>query len=317
MSEFNAIPDEFISGLFAESDARTKQYEELSSRIGQPAAEAMHGEVEAYIKKEADKAADKARQETIMRLNREYGRTVNAFDGDASKNGFKQIIEEYDKRSEAEAKLYGLTDDHDKSPSNPQSSYSDNEELGTWFEKIDHFLEENREYIKGSSESDGSDKGSDESSDDDSGEPEQPKGNKKQVFLITGPPASGKSTYANKEAGNNDLIFDLDTVMVSLGGKLHDANKALLRKALSIRDSVIQEIANREGTWDNAYFICASPNRAEVEKLLKAMNAKEIRIDASKDECKKRIFNDHTRTNKALQIKLVEKWFSKAGRQKV
>ena len=150
MSEFNAIPDVFISGLFAESDARTKQYAELSSRIGQPAAEAMHDEVEAYIKKEADKAADKARQETIMRLNREYGRTVNAFDGDASKDGFKQIIEEYDKRSEAEAKFYGLTDDHDngkdKDSSEPEHSKA-YLELEETVEKLEAAIEEGRQFL--------------------------------------------------------------------------------------------------------------------------------------------------------------------------
>ena len=38
----------------------------------------------------------------------------------------------------------------------------------------------------------------------------------KNVYLITGSPAAGKSTYAKENAGKNDIIFDLDEVNKAL-----------------------------------------------------------------------------------------------------
>ncbi len=132
----------------------------------------------------------------------------------------------------------------------------------------------------------------------------------KNVFLITGSPGSGKTTYAKEKAGKNDLIFDLDEIHAALGGELHGNNAALLPVSLSMREAAIEAITNRLGQWNNAYFICASPNRIEIDSLCRQLEATEIKMKATLEECQERINNDTTRLNKEEQLALVNRWFS-------
>lgn len=131
----------------------------------------------------------------------------------------------------------------------------------------------------------------------------------KQVYLVTGAPGSGKSTYVKENAGKNDLVFDLDSINEALGGTMHGKNLAVLPVSLAMRQAAIEAIAGREGDWDNAYFISASSDRKAIESLCKQLEAEEIKIDATPEQCWERINADDTRTNKAEQINLVNKWY--------
>lgn len=133
----------------------------------------------------------------------------------------------------------------------------------------------------------------------------------KHVYLITGSPGAGKSTYAKKHAGPNDIVFDLDEVVKSLGGDYHEEEDTYLTVALAMRDAAISEIGKRHGHWENAYFITASSDRQEIDHLAMDLDAEEVSIDTPYDKCIENILHDDTRTNKEGQIALVKKWHGK------
>lgn len=135
----------------------------------------------------------------------------------------------------------------------------------------------------------------------------------KKVYLVTGAPGSGKSTYVKENAGKNDLVFDLDSINEALGGTMHGNNIALLPVSLAMRQAAIEAIAGRKGGWDNAYFISASSDRKAIESLCKQLEAEEIKIDATPEQCRERIYKDTTRANKAEHINLVDRWFANSG----
>lgn len=131
----------------------------------------------------------------------------------------------------------------------------------------------------------------------------------KKAYLITGCIGSGKSTYAKKAAGENDIVFDLDEINKAMGGKIHEDSARRLPILLAMRDAAFSEIAKRSGEWENAYVITASNDRTKINDLLKLLNAEEVAMDASIDECKRRVMEDETRPDKGLQIRLIEDWF--------
>ncbi len=134
----------------------------------------------------------------------------------------------------------------------------------------------------------------------------------KKVILITGSPGSGKSTYARKHAGPNDIVFDLDEVIKALGGGPHDTDPKSLSIALAMRDAAITEIAKRTGSWENAYFITSSANRDNIQRLCKQLQAEEIALETSLDDCISNIMQDQTRPDKERSIALAKEWHNQA-----
>lgn len=130
----------------------------------------------------------------------------------------------------------------------------------------------------------------------------------KRVFLVTGSPGAGKTTYAREHAGADDIIFDLDDIKQALSGRRHSADPVGLDVALAMRSAAITAIAKKTGKWQNAYFITASSDRSEIEKLLYMLDAQEIPIRTSLEDCKRNILQDETRENKARELALAEAW---------
>lgn len=137
----------------------------------------------------------------------------------------------------------------------------------------------------------------------------------KHVFLITGSPGSGKTTYAREHAGENDIIFDLDDINQALSGSIHAADPAGLDVALAMRSAAITEIAKKSGKWQNAYFITAASDRSEIDKLRYMLGAEEIPITTSLEDCKRNILQDETRPDKAGALALAEAWHKNTNPQ--
>lgn len=114
-------------------------------------------------------------------------------------------------------------------------------------------------------------------------------GCKQQVFLVYGPPCAGKSTYVDGVAHGDDLILDIDRIWdaVCKDGRDHK-NKRCRAVVFQIRDTMIESIRLRRGSWRNAYIIGGYPLSSDREYITRLTGARPIYIEADMDTCLQR-----------------------------
>lgn len=135
----------------------------------------------------------------------------------------------------------------------------------------------------------------------------------RRVYLIYGPPMSGKSTLAKMRAWTGDLIIDIDEIYMAISG-LEKYNKpnGLLYNALAIQNLMLDHVKTRYGRWDNAFIIGGYPDRYKRNKVAKEVGAEIIFMDVSKEECMKRLERDIGRADRREEwTKYIDKWFDK------
>ena len=128
-------------------------------------------------------------------------------------------------------------------------------------------------------------------------------GFRQYVYLVYGAPCSGKTTYVQQNAFDDDLILDLDCIWESIckQDRYHKSNR-LKPVVFAIRDTILQQIKTRSGMWRNAYIIGSYPLRSDRDRLCELLRATPIYIEASKDECLARAQSDEWK-------EFVEDWF--------
>lgn len=126
------------------------------------------------------------------------------------------------------------------------------------------------------------------------------------VVLVTGAPGSGKTTYARKHARPAaDVIIDLDECFEEVCGVHgHFADRLYLKAALRLRNHLLADLSRKKS--GTAFFICCAPTQPEVDWWTRKLNAEHVRIEATKEECLRRI--DVRRASAVLS------WFDSAAR---
>lgn len=133
----------------------------------------------------------------------------------------------------------------------------------------------------------------------------------RQVFLVYGSPLSGKSSYVKEAAEPGDLIVDMDSIWQCISGCDRYVKPNRLKSvAFSVRDNLLESVKYRRGKWLNAYVIGGYPFKAERERTLDALGAREIYIDTSKEECVKRLYECEDR-NKEEWEKYITDWWKR------
>ena len=129
------------------------------------------------------------------------------------------------------------------------------------------------------------------------------------VVLVCGPPASGKTTWAQARAQANDVVIDLDDYCVNVGGAKWDTRKDIIRKAFRLRDGAIHSLHRL--TQGTCYLIVTAPTDAERKTWAKALSQTTIKIIAThEDECIARINAEPSRKDAATrQIEAVKHWW--------
>lgn len=129
------------------------------------------------------------------------------------------------------------------------------------------------------------------------------------IYLVYGAPLSGKSTFVKDNAVKGDLILDIDNIWQSISGQERYIKPYQLKQyVFKIRDTILEGIRYRLGTWTTAYIIGGYPFKTERDRLLKELNAKEIFINCTKEECLQRLKAD-TQRNYDEWEQYINKWF--------
>lgn len=133
------------------------------------------------------------------------------------------------------------------------------------------------------------------------------------VFLIFGPPLSGKKTYVHQHMQRGDLVIDMDSLYSAISFlPEYDKPSELLQNVLGIRDQLIDNIKTRYGRWRSAWIIGGYEDKYKREKIADDTGATIILCDVSKDECMLRLESDEAlRFRKDEWKRYIDRWFER------
>lgn len=137
----------------------------------------------------------------------------------------------------------------------------------------------------------------------------------RKVFLVYGPPLSGKSSFVKRVAQPNDLIVDIDSIyqMITNNPRYFKTDR-IADVAFKIQRTLINEVIKQRLVyrWQSAFIIGGYPYIMERERLIDELGAEEILIDATKEECLERLYKDPERYPFIKDWEqYIEDWFKK------
>lgn len=131
------------------------------------------------------------------------------------------------------------------------------------------------------------------------------------VTIVVGPPASGKTTWVQKQAREGDLIVDVDALFVAVSGLEWYHNPApLLPFVVAARDALIGRLAEPSEVRA-AWVITTNTDRRALERMRETLGARLEVMEVSPGECKRRIAADARRENREAWFKLIDQWFAR------
>lgn len=118
------------------------------------------------------------------------------------------------------------------------------------------------------------------------------------IHVITGPPCSGKTTYARENAKEGELIIDYDAIVQALGGKAYEADGDIRDAAIEARKAAIQ-VAKSAGS--DAWIIDTEHDEKflEDEELIELNPGRDVCIERAKQDGRPQSTFDG-----------IEKWYS-------
>lgn len=131
------------------------------------------------------------------------------------------------------------------------------------------------------------------------------------LYVITGPPASGKSSHAMAQARPTDIVVDYDRIAVALAGPgadSHDHHHVLKRVAHKARYAAIAEALDRVDATD-VYLIHSMPSETNLARY-RALGARVVTLDPGRA-----VVEARCRADRPQLLAVVGKWYAWHARQ--
>lgn len=107
-----------------------------------------------------------------------------------------------------------------------------------------------------------------------------------QVYIVYGPPCSGKSTFVHQMMHRGDLIVNMDLLYRAVSGcGLYDKPDNLKQNIFRVQDILIDQIRTRYGQWNDAYIEGGYPIKTIREGLAQRVRGELVYCEATKEEC--------------------------------
>jgi len=132
----------------------------------------------------------------------------------------------------------------------------------------------------------------------------------RQVYIVYGSPLSGKSSYVAEAMSEGDLIIDMDSIWQCVSGCDRYIKPNRLKSVVfAVRDNLLESVKYRRGKWLNAYVIGGYPFKAERDRLIDSLGAREVFIDTDRETCINRLLACEDSRNKAEWTKYIDDWW--------
>lgn len=133
----------------------------------------------------------------------------------------------------------------------------------------------------------------------------------REVYIVYGPPMSGKMMFVRQNMKRGDLVIDMDRLYSAVSMlPYYDKPDKLLNNVMGIHNQLIDNIKTRFGKWHNAWIVGGYADKYKRERLADDLGAELIFCDISKEECLRRLeFDEERRYRKDEWQGYIEKWF--------
>lgn len=132
----------------------------------------------------------------------------------------------------------------------------------------------------------------------------------RQVYVVYGSPLSGKSSYVAEAMAEGDLIIDMDSIWQCVSGCERYVKPNRLKSVVfAVRDNLLESVRYRRGKWLNAYVIGGYPFKAERDRLIDTLGAREVFIDTDKETCINRLLACEDNRDKAEWERYINDWW--------
>lgn len=133
----------------------------------------------------------------------------------------------------------------------------------------------------------------------------------KQVYLVYGPPLSGKKTFVLQQMRRGDITVSMDQLYTAISGlPEYDKPDSLFSNVIGVHNLLIDNIRTRHGKWATAWVIGGYADKFKRERLADDLGAELVYIGASREECYQRIeMDERLRYRKPEWRSYVDKWF--------
>lgn len=135
----------------------------------------------------------------------------------------------------------------------------------------------------------------------------------KKVYLVYGPPLSGKTTFVRNNMHRGDIIVDIDMLYAAVSGlPFYDKPDNLLNNVFIMHNELLDNIKTRYGKWHNAWIVGGYADKFKRERLADELGAELIYCDLSKEECIARLKSDEDRRYRQDEwIKYIDRWYER------
>ena len=131
------------------------------------------------------------------------------------------------------------------------------------------------------------------------------------VYVIYGPPLSGKRQYVQEHVQRGDIVIDMDRLYQAMSGlPYYDKPDNLLTNVMGVHSLLIDNIKTRHGKWNDAYIVGGYADKYKRDKLVADLGAELIFMDVSIEECLSRLNTDTDRSYRQDEwAGYIRKWF--------
>lgn len=135
---------------------------------------------------------------------------------------------------------------------------------------------------------------------------------KNRIFIVTGAPGTGKTTWVKERRKQGDVVVDLDYILAALrldDDIHHEDSRDVLSAGLAVKEFLINGIATGNITYSRAFIVTTRG----ADRIKDMTGGTVIQLDADPLEITRRIMNDNNLSDadKEKRIKIVEKFFER------
>jgi hypothetical protein len=127
------------------------------------------------------------------------------------------------------------------------------------------------------------------------------------LYVVIGPPAGGKSTWVQRQAGPMDIVIDYDLLATALSGPGTDghAHGPEVKTVTKAARATAIEVAERQADKVDVYVIHSNPSWERLRHYA-SIGAQVVTIDPGRDVVLSRVKRERPK----LMFRVVEEWYA-------